>query len=100
VLELASQCAALTGAPPPGPADVRLIDSVGAGFGRVTEEDLGSMRLALTSEGVLVDPTYGTKALTAAVKLADAGDAVPLVLWHTGGLPTALQQLSLHPEEP
>jgi D-cysteine desulfhydrase len=100
VLELASQCAALTGTPPPGPADVRLIDAVGAGFGRVTEEDLASMRLALTSEGVLVDPTYGAKALTAAVKGVDAGDAVPLVLWHTGGLPTALQHLSLHPEEP
>ncbi len=98
VLELAGQCAALTGTPAPAGPDLHLIDSVGAGFGRVTDSDRGSMLLALTSEGVLVDPTYGAKAVTAAVRLLEAGERAPLVLWHTGGLPTALHQLTT-PEE-
>jgi D-cysteine desulfhydrase len=92
VLELAEQCAASNGTPPPVESDLTLIDSVGEGFGRVTDQDRGSMLLALTSEGVLVDPTYGAKAVTAAVRLIEAGDRAPLVLWHTGGLPAALEQ--------
>jgi D-cysteine desulfhydrase len=94
VLELAEQCAALTGTPAPAGHDVHLIDSVGAGFGRVTAADRSSVLLALNSEGVIVDPTYGAKAVTAAVELFGAGERAPLVLWHTGGLPTALQLLS------
>jgi D-cysteine desulfhydrase len=70
-----------------------VIDAVGAGFGRVTDQDHSSMLLALTSEGVLVDPTYGAKAVTAVVELLEAGERAPLVLWHTGGLATALQHL-------
>jgi D-cysteine desulfhydrase len=98
ILELAGRCAALTGTPAPSGADVRLIDAVGAGFGRVSDRDRRSILLALTSEGILVDPTYGAKAVTALVRLLEAGERAPLVLWHTGGLPTALQQLAM-PED-
>jgi D-cysteine desulfhydrase len=98
VLELAQQCAALTGTAPPTTSDVHLIDSVGPGFGVVTEQDRASMQLALTTEGLLLDPTYGAKALTVAVDLLASGEGAPLVLWHTGGLPAALHLLT--PPEP
>jgi len=94
VLELAEQCAALIGTTPPTGPDVHLIDSVGPGFGLVTDRDRTSVMLALTSEGMLVDPTYGAKALTVAVEFLASGERAPLVLWHTGGLPSALQLLS------
>ncbi len=51
VLELADQCAALTGTAPPTAHDVRLIDAVGPGFGVVTEQDRTSMLLALHQSG-------------------------------------------------
>jgi D-cysteine desulfhydrase len=93
VIELAVRCALLVGTTRPVPPDVRLIDATGAGFGAVTKDDRCSIELALTSEGVLVDPTYGAKAVTALVNLVDAGERAPIVLWHTGGLPSALHQL-------
>jgi hypothetical protein len=44
------------------------------------------MRMALDTEGILLDPTYGAKAMTAVPKSAG-----PVVLWLTGGLPGALK---------
>jgi D-cysteine desulfhydrase len=94
VLRLARQCAALTGTAPPTAGDVHLVDGVGPGFGVVTEQDRAAMRLALRTEGLLVDPTYGAKALRVAVDLLSCGGQAPLVLWHTGGLPAALHVLT------
>lgn len=92
VLELAGRCAALLGAAPPDRADVRLTDAVGRGFGRVTEEDRRNVLLALRTEGLLFDSTYGAKAITAVLGLAEPGRT--LVLWHTGGMPGALKLLA------
>jgi D-cysteine desulfhydrase len=91
VLDLAARCAALTGAAAAGEKDLNLVDSVGPGFGRVTGTDLRNVMLALHSDGVLFDSTYGAKAITAVLGLLDAA---PLVLWHTGGVPSALKLLA------
>jgi hypothetical protein len=45
------------------------------------------MQLALDTEGILLDPTYGAKAMAA---LPETGG--PVVLWLTGGLPGALKE--------
>jgi D-cysteine desulfhydrase len=65
-------------------------DQRGAGYGIPTEAGLAAIRLLARSEGLLVDPVYGAKAL--AGLLADAragafraGDAVLFVM--TGGAP-------------
>jgi 1-aminocyclopropane-1-carboxylate deaminase/D-cysteine desulfhydrase-like pyridoxal-dependent ACC family enzyme len=94
ILALAGRCAALLHGPPVRDADLNLVDAVGPGFGRLTDADLRHVRLALDSEGVLVDPTYGAKALTAVLDLVEAGEQAPIVLWHGGGVPAALSLLA------
>lgn len=94
ILALAGRCAALINGPAVRAADLNLLDAVGPGFGRLTDADLEHIRLALNSEGVLFDPTYGAKALTAVVSLVAAGERAPIVLWHGGGTPSALTLLA------
>ena len=91
ILDLAARCATLAGTPAPDPADLNLIDAVGPGFGQPTERDRANALTALHREGVLLDGTYGAKALTA---LVDLGVAGPVVLWHGGGIPNALAMLA------
>jgi D-cysteine desulfhydrase len=95
VLGLAGRCATLLGTPAPTEADLHLRDAVGPGFGRVTDEDRRNVQLALCTEGVLFDSTYGAKAITAVIELVRAGERAPLVLWHTGGMPSALKLLAV-----
>ena len=88
---LAAECAALVGAPPtrrrpswstagaPGSASRRPPSGSGA-------------RLALHTEGLLLDDTYGAEAFAALLdRLPAAG---PVVFWHTGGLLPALAHLT------
>jgi 1-aminocyclopropane-1-carboxylate deaminase/D-cysteine desulfhydrase-like pyridoxal-dependent ACC family enzyme len=91
VLDLAERCAALAGGPAPAASDLRLIDATGTGFGQVSEADRRGMRLALDTEGVLIDPTYGAKMMAALPALLHEAAGAPVVLWHTGGLPGALK---------
>jgi D-cysteine desulfhydrase len=94
ILDVAARCAALMGSPAPTERDLNLVDSTGSGFGRVTERDLRNVLLALNSEGLLFDSTYGAKAITAVVGLIGAGERGPILLWHTGGMPSALELLT------
>jgi D-cysteine desulfhydrase len=91
---LAAGCAALLDAPAPGRDGVRIVDATGLGFGRLTHRDVRRVRVALHAEGVLFDATYGAKALGVLVDLVDAGEQRPIVLWHTGGLPSAMKLLA------
>jgi len=91
VLELAGRCAELVGGPTPGAGDLHLIDATGTGFGQVSDADRRGMALALDTEGLLVDPTYGAKMMTALPDLLDRAAGAPVALWHTGGLPGALK---------
>ena len=86
VLDLAARCAALTGKPAPTECDLHLIDATATGFGTVSDADRDAMRLMLDTEGILLDPTYGAKAMAAVRTMAG-----PVVLWLTGGLPGALK---------
>jgi D-cysteine desulfhydrase len=86
VLDLAERCAALTGGPAPKEGDLHLIDATSTGFGTVTDADRDAMRVMLDTEGILLDPTYGAKAMAAVRETAG-----PVVLWLTGGLPGALK---------
>jgi D-cysteine desulfhydrase len=97
VLDLAARCAALTGGPVPAERDLHLVDAPGPGFGLVSEPDRRGMRLVLSSEGILVDGTYGAKMIAALPDLLGCVPGAPVVLWHTGGLPGALKPLAAGP---
>jgi 1-aminocyclopropane-1-carboxylate deaminase/D-cysteine desulfhydrase-like pyridoxal-dependent ACC family enzyme len=92
VKELAEGCAALLGAPPPVLPE--LVDARGPGFGTASPRERERARLALRTEGLLLDETYGAEAFSAAVDrlLADPGG--PVVYWHTGGLLSAASGLA------
>lgn len=68
--------------------DWELIDATGS----VDDQDVRTMLAALRADGVLFDGKYGTKALAAVARLRHRTEA-PIVLWHTGGLPAALDLL-------
>lgn len=91
VKELAEGCSALIGGPPP--AMPELIDARGPGFGTASPRERERARLALRTEGLLLDETYGAEAFSAAVDrlLASGG---PVVYWHTGGLLAAASRLA------
>jgi D-cysteine desulfhydrase len=94
VRDIAAGCARLLGADEPQTADVRLVDAVGVGFGRLTARDVRTVRLALHTEGVLLDATYGAKAIAALAGMVESGVPGPFLLWHTGGLPSAMKLLA------
>lgn len=88
VHELARDCAALLGTPPPDPARLEVLDARGAGFGRAAPHELDRARLALHTEGLLLDRTYGAQAVSAMIDRLPATG--PVVYWHTGGLVPAV----------
>ncbi|MFE3452611.1 1-aminocyclopropane-1-carboxylate deaminase/D-cysteine desulfhydrase [Nonomuraea sp. NPDC059194] len=70
--------------------DWELVDATGQSHDR----DADLMLRALRGDGVLFDAKYGTKALAAVAGLRARGETAPIVLWHTGGLPGALELLA------
>jgi 1-aminocyclopropane-1-carboxylate deaminase/D-cysteine desulfhydrase-like pyridoxal-dependent ACC family enzyme len=89
VAALAAECAALLGGPVPAPPE--WLDARGPGFGVASPRDRDAARLALRTEGLLLDDTYGAKACAALLdRLPVPG---PVVLWHTGGLLPALDRI-------
>ncbi|MFI6597313.1 1-aminocyclopropane-1-carboxylate deaminase/D-cysteine desulfhydrase [Nonomuraea sp. NPDC050536] len=58
------------------------------------DRDVQIMLAALRADGVLFDAKYGTKALAAVAGLRARREQAPIVLWHTGGLPGALDLLA------
>lgn len=91
VTELAEGCAALIGGPPP--CEPELIDARGPGFGAASPRERERARLALHTEGILLDETYGAEAFSAAVDRLRSGPGGPVVHWHTGGLLPAASRL-------
>ena len=65
---------------------------IGPGYGIPTDASLEATSLLARSEGVLLDPVYTAKTAAAMLDWARTG-RIPsgerLVLWHTGGYPTA-----------
>ena len=67
-------------------------DYIGDGYGIPTEQSNEATSLLARTEGVLLDPVYTSKTAAAMLDWARMG-SVPagdrLILWHTGGYPTA-----------
>jgi 1-aminocyclopropane-1-carboxylate deaminase/D-cysteine desulfhydrase-like pyridoxal-dependent ACC family enzyme len=85
VRALAQACARLLGNPPPRNDLVEIVDARGPGFGVASPADRAAARLALHTEGLLLDDTYGAKAFAVLIKRVSAASG-PVVFWHTGGL--------------
>jgi D-cysteine desulfhydrase family pyridoxal phosphate-dependent enzyme len=84
---LAAKTAALAGRPPP-PGEMIIADHCGPRYAAITEEAREAVRLAATTEALLLDPVYTGKAmagLIAAVKDGRIEHASTVVFWHTGG---------------
>jgi 1-aminocyclopropane-1-carboxylate deaminase/D-cysteine desulfhydrase-like pyridoxal-dependent ACC family enzyme len=80
VTRLAGEAARALGAGTPDLDRLRLLDGLGAGFGRADRTTWDAARLALHTEGIMADTTYVARAVAALGSLDG-----PLVLWHTGG---------------
>lgn len=91
VRELAEGCARLLGTPAPA-AELEIHDARGPGFGHANQLERERALLALRTEGLLFDETYGAEALSSAIDhLSGAG---PVLVWHTGGLVPAIDTLT------
>jgi 1-aminocyclopropane-1-carboxylate deaminase/D-cysteine desulfhydrase-like pyridoxal-dependent ACC family enzyme len=90
VLAMARECAALRGTTAPTPDPLELVDARGDGFGTATEQERRRARLALHTQGLLLDTTYGAEAFSVVVDRLRDRPKGPVVWWHTGGLVPAL----------
>ena len=92
VRALAQACAGLLDRPPPRDERLEIVDARGPGFGVASSADRAAARLALHTEGLLLDDTYGAKAFAVLIKRVSAASG-PVVFWHTGGLVPAIAAL-------
>ena len=68
-------------------------DYVGPGYGIHSKASEKATAVLARTEGVLLDPAYTAKTAAAMLDWAQSGRIIPedrMVLWHTGGYPTAL----------
>ena len=94
VLAMARECAAMRGTTAPTPDQLELVDARGEGFGTATEQERRRARLALHTEGLLLDTTYGAEAFSVAVDRLLGRPPGPVVWWHTGGLVPAVAHVT------
>ncbi|WP_433295679.1 1-aminocyclopropane-1-carboxylate deaminase/D-cysteine desulfhydrase [Pseudonocardia sp. CA-142604] len=94
VLAMARECAALRGTTAPTADQLELVDARGEGFGTATEQERRRARLALHTEGLLLDTTYGAEAFSVAVDRLLGRPPGPVVWWHTGGLVPAVAHVT------
>jgi 1-aminocyclopropane-1-carboxylate deaminase/D-cysteine desulfhydrase-like pyridoxal-dependent ACC family enzyme len=92
---LAHDAGVLLGAPTPLlPGLLHATDDyVGPGYGNHSDASREATALLARTEGVLLDPAYTAKTAAAMLDWAETGRIPPedrMVLWHTGGYPTAL----------
>ena len=90
VAALAGEVAAVVGAAGPAGGDIRVVGGwLGPGYGRPSPEGEAAARLVARTEGVLLDPVFGAKAMAALVTAAAAGqERGPVVFLVSGGGPT------------
>ena len=82
----------LSGRPTPDERRLDLVDAIGPGFGCSTPQLEATTRLALEAEGLVVDITYGARALRSS-RPGPAYATGPIVFWHTGGALDAVADL-------
>lgn len=90
VIELATAAAALWGLPAPVPDAVIVLDGwIGPGYGAASEDGTDAAMLVARTEGILLDPVFGAKAMAALVAAARAGTVDgPVIFLVSGGAPT------------
>ena len=94
VERLAGELAAWAGIAAPPPERIEMDASqLGEGYGIPTRASEEAALLLARTEGLLVDPIYGAKALAAVIELVRSGvlDGSSLVFWHGGGLPSLFE---------
>jgi L-cysteate sulfo-lyase len=66
---------------------------LGTGYGTSTAASRQAAQLLARTEGILVDPVYGAKALAALLELVRSGelDGRRALFWHGGGLPSLFE---------
>jgi 1-aminocyclopropane-1-carboxylate deaminase/D-cysteine desulfhydrase-like pyridoxal-dependent ACC family enzyme len=67
-----------------------LSDYIGPIYGKPTPESMAATRMAAQTEGLLLDPVYTGKALSAVIDHVHQGVIAPgsrVLFWHTGGTP-------------
>jgi D-cysteine desulfhydrase family pyridoxal phosphate-dependent enzyme len=66
---------------------------LGVGYGVETPASRAAAALLARTEGILVDPVYGAKALAGLIDVARSGaiDRRRVVFWHGGGLPALFE---------
>ena len=96
---LAADCAELLGVAPPADRGLELADARGPGHGQPSADGESAARVALRTEGLVLDPVYTAKALAVLLRLLDPASKRPVVFWHTGGLLGAAHHLAGGHEE-
>ncbi len=96
---LAADCAELLGVAPPAGHGLELADARGPGHGLASSDGGAAARVALRTEGLVLDPVYTAKALAVLFRLMDPASTRPVVFWHTGGLLGAAHHLAGGHEE-
>lgn len=96
---LATSAARCGRRPRPDLGRLELVDAIGPGFGVPTPDLRDAVALALRTEGIVVDITYGARALAVVGDLARRATG-PIVLWHTGGWLDAVADLGLGRDHP
>lgn len=100
VLATATQCTELRGGLPPRAGQLELVDAVGGGFGIASAREDDLARLALHTEGLLLDATYGAKAFAVAVEMLQRRPTAPVLWWHTGGVVPAVAHMTKEATRP
>jgi len=83
---------------PSQPTDMNITDEfIGTGYAQPTDAAQRAMALLLETEGLLLDHIYTGKAMAGLISMLRQKqiDRRPLVFWHTGGLPGAIDYLRL-----
>jgi 1-aminocyclopropane-1-carboxylate deaminase/D-cysteine desulfhydrase-like pyridoxal-dependent ACC family enzyme len=97
IIKAAERVCELISINPPSMDDLDVKDHfIGDGYGKRTEHSKRGVELALREEGLLLDHTYTGKALGAMLEIfRNLGPSTgrPVVFWHTGGMPGAIDCL-------
>jgi 1-aminocyclopropane-1-carboxylate deaminase/D-cysteine desulfhydrase-like pyridoxal-dependent ACC family enzyme len=86
---LVARCADRAGVEDPGTSALTLVASRGRAHGPADREELECAALALGTEGLLLDDAYTARSGLVATQLSRT-PGPPVVLWHTGGLVSAV----------
>ena len=92
VLALAAACSALMGSRPATSGAFTIVDRTGDVLTEERADGMGAARFMRESEGILLDPHYGIPTFEVAWTLPATAEE-PVVLWQTGGIPAAIENL-------